>query len=241
MLATIIVVAKDYQSNNIQLRALCDSGCQINLFTTNAAQKLRLHKSPTQTRIIGLGGIQTAKGKVNLKINSIMNPDCIVQSEMFINTHLVGPLPQVPVDTSEWPSIRRLPLADPNFDQPGPIDMILGAQFYSQIIQTDIRRFPNGPTAQKTSFGWIMFGQANIPMCQIAITAVGVTNDDLMLGLTRFWEMENAPMRHHRTQEEQMCEEIFISTIKRDATGRFMANIPIVPNPPKVIGSRQLA
>lgn len=241
MLATIIVVAKDHQGNNVALRALCDSGCQINLITTDAAQKLRLRKKITQTKIIGLGGIQSSKGKVEFKINSATNPDCTVQLTMYVSSKLVGPLPQLPVDLSAWPNIRRLPLADQNFDQPGPIDMILGAQFYSQIVQTGLRRFPDGPTAQNTSFGWIMIGQINIPVCEIAISASGVANDELMSGLTRFWEMENATTRHYRTPEEQTCEDIFVSTVKRDSTGRFTASIPMQPDPPKVIGSRQLA
>lgn len=223
------------------MRALCDSGCQINLITTDAAQKLRLRKLPTQTKIIGLGGVQASKGRVDLQIHSATNPNCTVQLEMYVSSKLVGPLPQSAVDISVWPNIRKLPLADPNFDQPGPIDMLLGAQFYGQIVQNGIHRFSDGPTAQNTTFGWIVFGQINIPICEFAIAASSVANDEIMQALTRFWELENAPMRHHRTPEEQMCEDIFVSTVKRDSNGRFMADIPMQPNPPKVIGSRQLA
>lgn len=242
LLATILVIANDYQGNKIVLRALCDSGCQINLITTDAAQKLRVKKSPTQTKILGLGGIQASKGKVELSITSTTNTNRVARVELFVNTRLLGPLPQSPVDISAWPGVRRLKLADPKFDQPGPIDMILGAHFYSQIVLNGIRRFDDGPTAQNTTFGWIVFGKIDMPICNIAITAPGVTNDELMQGIARFWELENAPIRHHRTKEEQMCEDIFTSTVRRDAaTGRFIASIPMQPNAPKVVGSRQLA
>lgn len=62
-----------------------------------------------------------------------------------------------------------------------------------------------------------------------------------MQALTRLWEVDKAMDRHHRTEEEQMCEEIFASTTRRDNSGRYIARIPLQPNPPQVVGSRQLA
>lgn len=241
MLATIIVIAKDHRGNQIPLRALCDSGCQINLVTTDVVQRLRLRKTPTQAKIIGFGGAQQCKGIVNIEIFSPIDEKISTQLETYVHNHLLGPLPQSAVDVGAWPEILQLPLADRKFFQTGPIDMVLGAQFYSQIVQNGLRQFPDGPTAQKTTYGWIIFGKIHIPVCEIAIVAPGVADDEIMRAIARFWELENAPMRHHRTEEEEMCESIFTSTTKRDENGRFVARIPLIPNPPKVNGSRLLA
>lgn len=223
------------------MRALCDSGCQINLITPDAVQRLRVRKTPTQTKILGLGGTQASKGIVNLTISSPLDENASTQLKMYIHNRFLGPLPQTNVNTSAWPDIWRLPLADQTFHQSGPVDIVLGARFYGQIVKEGVKHFSNGPTAQNTSFGWIVFGNTHIPMCDIAIAAPIVANDDLMQALTRFWKLENAPMRHHRTPEEEMCEKIFTSTLKRDCDGRYIASIPIQPNPKQVTGSKQLA
>lgn len=160
---------------------------------------------------------------------------------MYVQSKFLGALPQSKVDASAWTEIQQLPLADRTFHQPGAIDLVLGAQFYSQIVKEGVKHIPNGPTAQNTTFGWIVFGSAHIPICEVGVAAPVVTDVDLMEALARFWELENAPMRHHRTAEEQMCEDIFTSTVKRDCDGRYIAAIPLQPNPPPVIGSRQLA
>lgn len=240
MLATIKVVAKDYHGNSVILRALCDSGCQINLITTDAVQTLRLRKTPSQLKILGLGGIQAAKGKAEMLIKSTIDAnECL---NLFVTPKLLGQLPQAPVETANWPDIRRLQLADKTFSVPGKIDMILGAEFYSKIVRNGIKHFKDGPTAQNTSFGWIIFGQVNIPICHIAISAAAEADDsDLSQALTRYWAMEDTPTRHYRSSEEQLCEDIFTNTIKRDQTGRFIATIPMQPNASSVIGSRQLA
>lgn len=190
---------------------------------------------------MGLGGTQTPKSKVCLDVSSTTDETVSTQLELYVQSKFLGALPQTHVDASAWPDIQQLPLADKSFHQPGQIDMVLGAQFYGQIVKEGVRRFENGPTAQNTTFGWIVFGRTHIPLCATPIAMPVVTNDDLMQKLTRFWELENAPMQHHRTPEEQMCEDIFTSTITRDQTGRYTANIPMQPNPPPVIGSRQLA
>lgn len=76
--------------------------------------------------------------------------------------------------------------------------MILGAEFNSQIVQNGVKHFPNGPTAQKISFGWIVFGQTNIPSCHFAISAAtkAADDDELMQSLARFWSFEDAPQHH---------------------------------------------
>lgn len=173
-------MAKDYQGNKVTMRVLCDSGCQINLITTDAVQKLRLRKTPTQVKILGLGGTQASAGIVNVEISSPLNEKLIIPLEMYSHTRLLGPLPQSSVDASTWPELLQLPLADRTFHQSGPIDMVLGAQFYKQIVKNGVKHFPDGPTAQNTSFGWIVFGKIYQPMCQIAIAAPTIGDDAIL-------------------------------------------------------------
>ncbi|XP_055309264.1 uncharacterized protein LOC129573093 [Sitodiplosis mosellana] len=227
--------------NKVMLRALCDSGCQINLVSSDTAQRLRLKKAYSQLQILGLGGIQEAKGKVELQLESPFNAQVNVSVECYVTTRLLGILPQSAVDVEEWPDIKKLKLADEGFHLPGQVDLILGAEFYSHIVKNGVRHFKDGPTAQNTSFGWIVFGQIGLPKCHIAVANPLIADDEVMKLLTRFWNLESVPTRHFQTEEEQKCEDIFTKTTTRDHTGRFCARIPMIDDPPEVIGSRLLA
>jgi len=49
-------------------------------------------------------------------------------------------------------------LADPEFGQPGSIDLLLGAEVYSRMIRPELIDLQNDkPTLQETSFGCIAF------------------------------------------------------------------------------------
>lgn len=212
------------------LRALCDSGCQINLFTTDAVQSLRLRKSTMQTQILGLGGTHAAKGKLRTTLSSVLYPDTTDTVQLYVTSRLLGKLPQSVVDISHCLEIRRLPLADKSFDDPSNIDLIFGADFYGRIIRNGVRHFGNGLPAQRTTFGWIVFGQIKMPICNIAINDAAEATDALMDLLSKHWAMEETKQRRYLTKEEQLCEDIFNKTTIRNAQGRFIANIPIQLN-----------
>lgn len=51
-------------------------------------------------------------------------------------------------------ALKNVLLADPTFDTPGPIDIILGVDIYTQIIMSDIIKLgPGKPIAQRTELG----------------------------------------------------------------------------------------
>lgn len=67
---------------------------------------------------------------------------------------LINQLPSKEIFHSNWSHIKNLSLADPNFGQTGPIDLILGAKIYAEIVLADIiKGSPGTPTAQKTELG----------------------------------------------------------------------------------------
>jgi len=55
-----------------------------------------------------------------------------------------------------------LPLADPDFRQPGPIDLTLGSEVYSRVITGVLLQLgPNKPLAQGTRPGYVITGYLN--------------------------------------------------------------------------------
>ncbi|CAH2085176.1 unnamed protein product [Euphydryas editha] len=129
-------------------------------------------------------------------------------------------------------------LADPKFNIPNKIDLLLGAEVYSKVIVEGIVRGPSGyPVAQNTRLGWILSGQVSSGVMkrpqkefnQIVSMHVHaqLSENDL---LKKFWELESDESltiaKRYLTEEEQKCEEIFVKTTKRDESGRYIVNLP---------------
>lgn len=68
----------------------------------------------------------------------------------------VTPAISVPLETRE--SFRGLELADPTFYRSGAVAIVLGPEIYARIIEARVITQPGLPTAQYTSFGWVISG-----------------------------------------------------------------------------------
>jgi len=129
------------------------------------AQKLRLPRRNACVTVIGVGGNQTgmAKGRVTMRIR----PHFAETS--FTITALV--LPRLTVYTGgsnvtakSWTHLTNLELADPNFMDSDPIDLLLGADVFAVILQAGLKKGKvHEPIAQQTSLGWIISGGVATP------------------------------------------------------------------------------
>ena len=70
-------------------------------------------------------------------------------------------LPTSKINTESWDHISRLDLADPDFNIPSNVDLLLGADILGEIYFPNIRRSQQSslPTAHNTKFGWIVYGK----------------------------------------------------------------------------------
>ncbi|XP_062557404.1 uncharacterized protein LOC134222276 [Armigeres subalbatus] len=53
---------------------------------------------------------------------------------------------------------HNIQLADPTFNVKGPIELLLGARIFYQVIEAQQKRFGRGPTFQNSKFGWLACG-----------------------------------------------------------------------------------
>jgi hypothetical protein len=119
-------------------------------------------------------------------------------------------------------------LADENFDSPSKIDILLGAEVYSQILKEGVLKEPAGsPVAQCTALGWILSGQMGTAGTDSNISVFHTQVEDNEI-IKRFWELENEPLLSSQilTKEEQMCEHIFSNTTRRDDDGKYVVKLP---------------
>ena len=100
-------------------------------------------------------------------------------------------LPAHRICVKNWPHLRDLPLADPDYHSPGKIDVILGADVYGLILKdVFVRGSAKTPVTQNTVFGWILTGVVNLEdpsTDSSAVTAYHmVTQPSLDQALSRF-------------------------------------------------------
>ncbi|KMQ91466.1 transposon polyprotein [Lasius niger] len=130
-------------------------------------------------------------------------------------------------------------LADPNFDQPAAVDLVLGADVYGMLLDGGVRRgSPGEPAAHSTVFGWVLMGALTESTADTIVAAHTVAVEaDLHDDLRRFWQLEELPNERILTPEERQCERLFIETHARDETGRYIVRLPRKLDPPTSLGA----
>jgi len=147
----------------------------------------------------------------------------------------------------DWKHLSDLPLADPGFNQPGRIDILLGADVYVDVLRHGRRTGPPGsPTAFETDLGWVICGntgstspsaQANVHITTFHTSVM--SSDDV---LQKFWELEESPsVQACLSAEERMVVRHFESNHTRSPEGRFIVPLPRNPSATPLGESRSQA
>ncbi|XP_041984082.1 uncharacterized protein LOC121736763 [Aricia agestis] len=164
MLPTALVKVNT-ENSSTTLKALLDQGSQASIVTERMAEILSLQRIPVEGAVTGVGGEDqnvAIKEMVEFNIQSTASDfNCNVQA------YVLSDLPSTPaVEVThivDWPELSSLKLADPRFDKPGKIDVILGAEIYGRILRYGILRDTSyNLTAQNTHFGWILSGRVPV-------------------------------------------------------------------------------
>ncbi|XP_045765119.1 uncharacterized protein LOC123867223 [Maniola jurtina] len=164
LLPTALVNTESEAGKDHILRVLLDQGSQASFITEAAVQLLRLKKTPVSGMITGLGGNKAIRSKyvVTIKLRSRTNQDNNIQVTAYVLKNITTFLPERQVHNLDWTELKNLQLADPHFNTPKAIDMLLGANIYSQTVQEGIKKSRNGKLiAQRTTLGWILSGTVN--------------------------------------------------------------------------------
>lgn len=240
LLATALIKVASRNGTVFDLRCLVDQGSQASFITESAVQLLGLKRVPSKGIISGLGGDSRTSTKCNAmvstNIQSRLDPNFTLNVKAYVMKKLTSLLPERKINTHVLNTISPLALADPSYDTPNKIDLLLGAEVYGQILLEGIVKDPSGCLiAQNTTLGWILSGQLqNISQSEsmschnVVSLHLNVSDDNEML--RKFWELEDEPHsdfeQRRLTPEEQKCEDFYVSTTKRDVSGRYVVRLP---------------
>ncbi|XP_071052911.1 uncharacterized protein [Onthophagus taurus] len=237
LLATALIKVKSVRGDLFLVRALIHQGSEVSFISESLVQRLSLPRSAASVPINGVGSTRTciSNGLASIQLVSRRDGSISFEEKTFILPKLTSYVPKVQ-SKSIPPELKTLDLADPEFNSNRKIDLILGVKFYSRIIQNNIRKFNNGfMVAQKTLFGWILFGSVS-DSCSISNSeryGFQCSVDRELLGtIQRFWKLEDdsVPIRKLSSDKEE-CENHFLQTYSRDLSGRFVLRLPFKRSP----------
>ncbi|KAG7191168.1 hypothetical protein KM043_013964 [Ampulex compressa] len=169
----------------------------------------------------------------------------VIPMTALVRSNLTGYVPPCPsVDT--LPNfLSSLPLADIDFHRSEPIQLIIGADFFEQILLDGVIHSSLGSSlAQRTIFGWVLSGNYRVPASnQASILQSSVVHsnhvvvvDSLQKTLRNFWELEEVPQRCSFSPEEDQCESHFQNTHFRLPDRRYIVRLPVKFDAPPSIG-----
>ncbi|XP_058456721.1 uncharacterized protein LOC131434092 [Malaya genurostris] len=183
--------------------------------------RLKFEKQAVYVPIAGIGEAKAcAKEKLVVKVESRLS-DFTTCIECLVVPKITGPIPSAKIDISSWPIDVNLPMADPKFNIPSDIDMLIGASQFLRLLKTGRMQLKNNlPELQETHFGWVVAGDFDgaITSQQCLVS----TTDSISDILRQFWELEEIAESATLSFEQDECEKIFQSSHTRDVTGRYM-------------------
>ncbi|XP_058840960.1 uncharacterized protein LOC131696438 [Topomyia yanbarensis] len=169
--------------------------------------------------------------------------DFTAQARCHILKKISRELPVKCLDSSQWTIPSNVVLADPHFNEPRPIDILIGMDMYYDLLLEGFTKLGyEKPVLQNTVFGWVASGKiGSNPQSTPKLVHVSTTLS-LDEQLSRFWEIESCWTNSTHSLEETGCEEHFANTAFRDQSGRFVVTLPKRPSVISKLGnSKEIA
>ncbi|XP_011705735.1 PREDICTED: uncharacterized protein LOC105460935 [Wasmannia auropunctata] len=235
LLATARVRLQVASGRSTIVRALVDSGSELNFVFESVVQRLRAPRQPTRVRISGLGETETAlaRSTVTAVLHSLSGAPYSRPLEALVLPRLTSYKPPSCVRAEEWRHLQGLGLADPHASAAG-IEAVLGAEVYADILLGKVKRgAPGTPVAQASRLGWLLSGAVseNSPGRLASVHSLHCVADPVADQLRRFWEVEELPSASPWTEEETACDAHYAATHKRGADGRYTVRLPLRDSP----------
>ena len=244
------------RGQELKARALIDSGAGLSLVSRRVAQKLDLPLEPSKLQFSAVQGApcKPAKFITSLIISPLNNRKKQIECKPAVVQMVTCDLPPESVQpVTDLPHLMGLQLADEDYNIPGRIDILLGADLAPQIMVRELLRTgeESEPMAQATQFGWVISGPATrknpskgpIPTHH---TQTQSTEEDEHLDelLVQFWETEEPPEEEETSPsqlEDQVQQHYVDHVIYSPTECRYEVTLPRKPDIPPLGESRTQA
>ncbi|CAI6360469.1 unnamed protein product [Macrosiphum euphorbiae] len=247
LLGTAVVHVRDRYGCMQPVRALIDSGSQISIMSVPCVERLGLKCNKWTVPLTGVSGaaVLQVKGRVECLLTPRYNDEHSIKLTAWVLPKITSDLPSQQLPPQLVNKFSHLALADPQFDCTAPVELLLGADVYSRVM--DGKRVlldPSLPAAYGSIFGWIVIGpvpEVEPDTCRshVAVT-LSVSLEDMV---HRFWQVEEPDTAPATFHDEGQCEAVYSAERYRDITGRYVVPMPFKPLHRDELfpGSRQIA
>ncbi|XP_055589279.1 uncharacterized protein LOC129741566 [Uranotaenia lowii] len=173
LMSTAVVRVEDRFGNHSFARTLLDSCSEYCYVTKSFAKRLNLRRSRNVLRVQGIGNesaksIESVEARVRPRVSEISSFSEDISFHVL--PKITSNLPTTKVSLNGIKIPHDLVLADPEFWNPGPIDMIIGAEYFCNLLRSGKCKFlDDGPTLQETEFGWVVSGR--VPVSSVETVA----------------------------------------------------------------------
>ncbi|XP_071053586.1 uncharacterized protein [Onthophagus taurus] len=238
LLSTIIIHAYNKHNRKYLIRALLDPGSQSSFISSETRQRLGLSERETHVNVAGINQLQsTINSSCLIQIYSRYT-DFSLKLRCLVIGEITSDLPNFVVNANDLQIPTNLRLADPSFNKPDKIDMLIGADYFWELLCVGQVKLPTGPIMQNTRFGWVISGPVVSASAKLTshcnFSKLSVTSDVndksfssiLCQQLERFWEIEAVQTQAPMSNVAMICAEHFNKTTYRAPDGRFTVTIP---------------
>jgi hypothetical protein len=233
LLQTAIVKISDSRGSWHSVRALLDPGADSNFISTEVANVLNLKLRGTHVEANGLGGnhLTVIRHIVTTEISDDEAADSRLSLDFLVTPKITNPTPFAAVDRSALNIPSNIRLADPHFDVPGKIDILLGNNIYGQLMRHGRIELTSGIVLLNTIHGFVFSGSA-LPCPADRRNIMTTTVNHSTLGeLKESIEKANVQEDYHRkekflTPEQTYCEENFEQRHTREPNPEVIVETP---------------
>ena len=241
LLATAIIYVIDENNIKYPARILLDSGSQCTTISKEFANKLQSMRKKVLINISGIGNKSSyqAKQSLNIKFTSMHDDSIKYETSALILDQLTANLPENSFSIHNLDYLKGLTLADPNFNQSSPIDIILGGSTAFDILFSGGERIDgpvNCPSVIKTSLGWILMGNYGDckPKSGYLYSNVVRKNPPQDL-ISKIREIEDISTNQKIiSPDDKLCEELFSKSIHQLPSGKYSIDLMFKEFPPKL-------
>lgn len=227
LLGTACVLILDSNGQYHKARALIDSGSQISLVTRSFSRRLHFPVQRCHCPITGIGGSvnSSSTGLISLTIKPYNTSQPILHTDAVVLPKITTYTPSVQGSNLLHEEFDQLILADPDFEKPGRIEVLLGADVFPYIF--DGGRFASSqgtPIALNSIFGYVIMGKVPNDYSLPSSSYCGVATEPYSLEtiMKQFWEVEEVLSEPPVDPCDLICEKMYQCLHQRDDTGRYV-------------------
>ncbi|XP_072400464.1 uncharacterized protein [Diabrotica undecimpunctata] len=235
LLSTVQVNLIDKSGRPLLIKAVLDSGSQKTFCSQELLSKIICKIYHRELQISGISqGSFTSNLMANINVHSPNLKSQHLNLNCAVIPKITCQLPQFHIQPNKLNIPKGFTLADKHFYQKSNIDLLIGADYYYDILQPGLVKLGhNLPTLFNTIFGWVIAG--NIPNYAQSKNDVSLfvqtqnthsSDSNLEALVSKFWETEDCPGEKILSPDDQLAESNFINHLKILENGRFQVNLP---------------